>query len=269
MLRDQIIEAVFDPTVKLHPWYRENLTAHHGFAKPRKTEPTRLESVATCERPPYDGLAQNTITIESMARIPELINAPRTHFFEIQNLYLRACLDTEEVVKRQAMLTELVSAGKNDSTPPATIASAKKMLPLCQIARSMLLSIAIVCNAILTALDPTDYSLVTDCVRFCDDAIELAEEVSCYRPLGASHVPLCLIGAYMAVNDAERQEALRELLVEYGKDFPSASWLEVAVGARKAYEDARRAVRAIYQSDYRDGMDEAVSCEDESLCHVQ
>lgn len=204
-----------------------------------------------------------------MARIPELINAPRTNFLEIQNLYLRACLDTEEVVKRQAMLTALVSAGKIGPTPPATIASVKKMLPLCQIARSMLLSIAIVCNAILTALDPTDYSLVTDCARFCDDAIELADEVSCYRPLGASHVPLCLIGAYMAVADAQRQEALRELLVEYGKDFPSASWLEVAVGARKAYEDARRAVRTVQQPDCMDGVDEVVYYEDESFCHVQ
>lgn len=265
----QIIEAVFDPTVKLHHWYRENLTAHHGFGKPRKVEETEPQGIATCERPPPDGLAQNSITIESMARIPELIHAPRTNFLEIQALYLRACLDTEEVVKRQLVLTEMVSAGKQGSSTPKSVDQAGKLILLCQVARSMLLSIAIVCNAILAALDPSDLSLSTDCARFCDDAIALAHEVSCYRPLGASHVPLCLIGAYMAVADAERQQALHGLLLEYGSDFPSANWLDLAENARHAYLQARQAALDAYQPDCMPEVDMMLHGKDESLCNVQ
>ncbi|KAM0716155.1 hypothetical protein Q7P37_008669 [Cladosporium fusiforme] len=261
-----VIEAIFDPTVKLHPWYRENVVSNSGFGKPRKDDETMSEGIATCERPPSDGLAQNSITIESLARIPELVHSPRTNYLEIQMLYLRACLDSEEVVQRQATFAETISALDSTSTPPAKLALAEKMIPLCQIARGMLLSIAIVCNAILAALDPTDFSLATDCARFCDDAIALAHEVSCYRPLGASHVPLSLIGAYMTVADPEKQKVIHRLLLEYGSDFPSADWLQLAVNARKKYEESRRDM----WDSYRPGRYDIVDVEqDESLCHVQ
>lgn len=216
-----------------------------------------------------DGLAQNSITIESLARIPDLVHSPRENFLEIQMLYLRACLDTEEVVKRQADLIALVSTKEDGSPTPTSIAEAERIIPFCQIARSMLLSIAIVCNAILAALDPWDLSLVTDCARFCDDAISLAHEVSCFRPLGASHVPLCLIGAYMTVVDPEKQEALYQLLVEYGSDFCSANWLELAVNARQTYANARQSIFATERTDRMDGTKQTLHGEDESFCIVQ
>ena len=83
--------------------------------------------------------------------------------------------------------------------------------------------------------------LIEDSNRYCDDVLSLARDVAPYRPLGASHFPICLVPAYLTVTDPTKQRELRDLLIDFQKDFASSSWLEIAVKARDSYWRARTA----------------------------
>ena len=206
--------------------------------------------------------------MESLARIPGLVHAPHTHRLEIKDLYKRACLDAEELVAKQAIFVQKLAAGKYTSPTTAAIA-VDRVIPLCQTAHSMLLCVALGCNAILSAFCPWDIDLIEDNNRYCDDVILLAKDVAPYRPLGASHYPICLVAAYLTVTDSERREELRGLLRDFQKDFASASWLDIATKARESYWRARTAYasNSAKRSDLETGQ--IVRGEERSFCAVQ
>lgn len=250
---DQILESIFDPTIKLHPWYRANLSIHSGPAKPQNGK--------VPFGPPTDGLPRNTITLQTLAGFPDLLRAPRANLLEIESLYYCACLDSEEVMARQATFSDLASS----SPDPSATALARKMKPLLQVARSLLLGICITCNAVLSVLDPSDFSLTADSVRFCCDAVSLAREASSSRPLGASHIPLCLVAAYMAAEEEATRDDLLELLVDYEGDFGNAHWVEIGTRLRAAYIAAR--LKA--SSGVAVAVEESDSSGDAGICTVQ
>lgn len=258
----QIIEATFDPTIKLHPWYRKNVMAHHGISKPR-TGPSRPNSHS-------NGQSQGSITVETLARIPDLVHAPRSNAGEIRDLYKRACLDAADLSVKKAIVLEKLATGSFASTPTTAIA-VERIIPSLLVAQSILLSVALGCNAILSALVPWDASLAGDGAQLYKSTIALAQEVAPYRPLAASHFPLCLMACYLGVTELEKKKEVQALLLDFQRDFATASWLEVATKAREAYWTARVAYIADYEN--RLGLDgntdEAFEGEDISFCAVQ
>jgi hypothetical protein len=215
-----------------------------------------------------DGLSQNSMTIETMARIPDLVHAPRTNLLEIQDLYRRACLDVEELTTRKAEISQKLSGGRLASITTRAIVT-DKILPICHTAHGMLLTIALGCNSILSAIRPWDTSLVDDNARFCDEVLMLSEQVSPYRPLGASHLPMCLVAAYLAVADPVKRETLHSLLVDYQDDFSGACWVIVAEAARETYMAARLRLFERFEHELREEADLPFDGEDMSLCAVQ
>jgi hypothetical protein len=234
--------------------------AYHGLAEPQPQPPNSKSS--------SDGLSHNTITVESLACIPELMHAPRAHRLELEDLYKRAGLDVEELIVKQAVVVQKLAVGEYASPTTAAIA-VERVIPLCQTAHSMLLSVALGCNAILSAFRPWDISLIEDRARYCGDVILLAKEVAPYRPLGASHFPLCLIAAYLtAIEPAEIKE-LRDLLMEFQKDFASSSWLTMAMKARNSYWAARTAYANDSARETDTEAEKTFEGDDKSFCAVQ
>jgi hypothetical protein len=90
-----------------------------------------------------------------------------------------------------------------------------------------------------------------------------------YRPLGASHFPLCLIAAYLtAIEPAEIKE-LRDLLMEFQKDFASSSWLTMAMKARNSYWAARTAYANDSARETDTEAEKTFEGDDKSFCAVQ
>lgn len=233
----QIIEATFDPTIQLHPWYRKNLMAHHGIPQPH-TGPSRLNSH-------FSGRSQGSITVETLARIPDLVHAPRSHASEIRDLYERACIDVADLAVKKAVVLERLATG-SFASPPTTAIAVERIIPSLLVAQSILLSVALGCNAILSVLAPWDASLAEKGSQLYKSTMTLAQEVAPYRPLAASHFPLCLMACYLGVTEPEKKKAVQDLLVDFQRDFATASWLEVATKARESYWTAR----AAYTDDY-------------------
>jgi hypothetical protein len=233
----------------------------NGHTKFRSSEDT--ENGAS-----YDGISLNSMTIEAMARIPDLVHAPRTNLLEIQGVYRRACLDVEELTTRKAEISEKLSEGKLASITTRAIVT-DKILPICQTAHGMLLTITLGCNSILSAIRPWDTSLAEDNSHFCDEVLLLSQQVAPYRPLGASYFPLCLVAAYLAVTDPVKRQTLHGLLVEYQGDLAGACWVLVAEAARETYMTARLKMFEAVEHDLREEVDRPFEGEDVSLCAVQ
>lgn len=138
----QTIEATFDPTIQLHPWYRKNLMAHHGIPQPH-TGPSRPNGRSS-------GRSQGSITVETLARIPDLVHAPRSHAGEIRDLYERACIGAADLAVKKAVVLERLATG-NFASPPTTAIAAERIIPSLLVAQSILLSVALGCNAILAS----------------------------------------------------------------------------------------------------------------------
>ena len=234
--------------------------AHHGLVGPQPQPPNGKSS--------SDGLSHNTITVESLACIPELMHAPRTHRVELEDLYKRARLDIEELIVKHAVVVQKLAAGEFASPTTAAIA-VERVIPLCQTAHSMLSCVALGCNAILLAFCPWDISLIEDRARYCGDVISLAKKVAPYRPLGASHFPLCLIAAYFTAIEPAEIDELRDLLMEFQKDFASSSWLTMAVKARNSYWAARTAYANDSARETESKAEMEYEREDRSFCAVQ
>ena len=257
----QIIEGLFDPTVRLHPWYRSNAISAHGPTKVRSSKDAENDVLS-------HGLSQKSMTIGTMARIPELVHAPRTNHSEIQDLYQRACLDVEELSMRKAEISQRLSEGKWASITTRALVT-ERIIPVCHTVHGMLLAITLGYNVILSALHPWDSSLAEDNARLCDDVLMLSEQVSPYRPLGASHLPLCLVAAYLGVTDPAKRERLHGLLVDYQEDISGACWVVVGEAARKTYMAARLRLFEKIEHELREEVDRPFEGEDVSLCAVQ
>jgi hypothetical protein len=231
--------------------------------------PTKAQSSKTNKKNVLsDGLSQNSMTVETMARIPDLVHAPRTNLAEIQEQYRRACLDVEELSMRKAEISQKLSEGKWASMTTRAMVT-ERIIPVCHTAHGMLLAITLGCNVILSALHPWDTSLAEDNARFCDDVLLLSEKVSPYRPLGASHLPLCLVAAYLAVADPVKREALHSLLVDYQDDISGACWVVVGEAARETYMASRLRLFENFEHELRDEVGRPFEGEDVSLCAVQ
>jgi hypothetical protein len=233
----------------------------HGPTKLRSSKDAKKDILS-------DGLSHNSMTIETMARIPDLVHAPRTNSSEIQDLYQRACLDVEELTTQKAEISRRLSETKWASVTTRAIVT-EKILPVCHTVHGILLAITLGCNAILSALRPWDTSLAKDNARFCDEVLLLSELVSSYRPLGASHLPLCLVAAYLAVADPVKREMLHGLLVDYQDDMSGALWAIVGTAARGTYMAARLRLFEKIESELREEVDQQFEGEDVSLCAVQ
>lgn len=82
------------------------------------------------------------------------------------------------------------------------------------------ISICIVFNCILRALETDDTELDVEAKSLCDSTLVLADEAAIYRPLGASYVGLCLVAAWCSTKDEKTKAKIEEVLLDYRSDFP-------------------------------------------------
>jgi hypothetical protein len=76
-------------------------------------------------------------------------------------------------------------------------------------------------NCILRALDSTNTDLDMESMRFCNDALGLADQAALYRPLGAGYVALCLVAVWCCSRDERAiQAAVEGVLIDHAMDFP-------------------------------------------------
>lgn len=170
-----------------------------------------------------------SLKLRNMAQIPNFVREPEQHLVEMRFAYKQIQVDVQKLRRRLVKVAELpTSTGRLHST--------------CLAAHGLLLCEALIVNAVLRAFNPYDSSLIEDSASFSNETVTLAEEASQYRPIGASHVPLCLIVAWAATDDMSRRVEIERVLADYQADFMVARWLDSAFLLDSQFQDLRRRI---------------------------
>ena len=179
------------------------------------------------------GLSQGSLTLGSLARVPELVHDPKSNLFEIISAYQGVRIECDEA-RRQLINVSALTDSENRG--PGSLAPMVRVLALIQTSYGLLLTLAITFNAVLRAFSPSDRSLIEESEYFCDEVSELVKQASQYRPLGSSYMPLCIATAWAVTENTPKRNRLEETLLEYQSDFAVASWLDIAMYLRNRFE---------------------------------
>lgn len=228
----QIVESMINPNVKLSPYL---LKQAETYGPPRPL----------VNRKEDDGvnIRLETLTLSSLAKIPNFIRYPEVHLFDMQLTYEQKRIDIEKMRSRLCDIADLPPAHEIGRFAPPV--SGKTLLYLYWTAYVLLLALALVLNGLLRALDPLDITLVEDCIVFSDEVTIIGEHMMQYRPLGAGFVPICLTAAWAATSDPEKRAKIQELILDYQQDFAGARWMDGAFWLKDRFDLLRFKTMAI------------------------
>jgi hypothetical protein len=185
-------------------------------------------------------MASPSTALQSLAKVPDFVRDPELHLFEIQSAYQQMRVEAPKMRQRLAQLTEPSSS---DAIQPLSLPTPiTGLLIRYRAAYGILPTLASTFNGILRAFDPDDVDLVKESASYSNDIMTLAADMSQYRPLGASYIPLCLIAAWAATEDPSKQAEVEKMLAEYQADFVEARWMQCAIWLKNKFEILRHKV---------------------------
>lgn len=164
-----------------------------------------------------------------LARIPDFVRHPALYLSEVKWRYPHLKADCQTVRTRLAKMSELVFSSQVD---PSTMT----MYARGQAFYGVALTIATILNGILRAFDPCGTSLAEDSASLVDEILTLAERLYPFRPLAASHIPLCLATGWAVTDDMSRKVEIERYLADYQTDLRDFRWLEGATWLKSQYE---------------------------------
>ena len=143
-------------------------------------------------------------------------------------------LDAQQVRRRldQCAETVLVSFSSSEVARHCRI----------QTAYAILSTLAVLLNGLLRAFDPWNASLMSESVFLCDEITAQAERASCYRPVGAGYIPLCLVVAWAASDNLVQLARIEAILSEYQSDFAEVPWMSRAIWLASTLDSHRTRV---------------------------
>jgi hypothetical protein len=218
----QVLEAIFNPSVDLEPWVHDLVNQWqlselggdlHG---PQQREEDDMGPIAS-------------LFLRNLIRLPAIVRDPETHLSQAISYYLLATRNLKTLQHHINRLSRVLSSKVTThiTNPPLQL----RLLVVYQTAYGILLALTILLNAILRAFDDFNPTVIGEASYLPEQVITLAEQVSAYRPLGASYMPLALMVAWAATTIPEQRQKLGMYLVEWQGDFGAdyiagALWME-------------------------------------------
>ncbi|KAJ6179022.1 hypothetical protein N7519_009483 [Penicillium mononematosum] len=184
--------------------------------------------------------SQSTTELQHLAMFPKFVQDPEPHLAEIAKTYMQLRLDAQRVKQHldQCADAVLVSFSSSEVARHCRI----------QAAYAMLSTLAVLLNSLLQVFDPWNASLVSEAVFLCDEITTQAELASCYRPVGAGYIPLCLVVAWAASDNLVQLARIEAILSEYQSDFAEVPWMSRAIWLASTLDSHRIRVMSGKQS---------------------
>ncbi|KAL7783606.1 hypothetical protein V8C37DRAFT_36202 [Trichoderma ceciliae] len=206
-----VLEAAFNPRIRLSPWFLQFKSRAFGPPAPIT----------------HNAKGMLSLELRNLARIPDLIREPIKYMSDISVTYQR--MRVEIPLLKGAL--DLADALASESPTTTTT----KVRLQYQVSLGLLLGCALIFNGYLRAFGADDGHMVEEADTMANDAIKLAHNASQYRPLGASFIPLCLIPGWAATDDIGIQQRVIQALEIYQDDFSpltGRSWYIMAYWLR-------------------------------------
>ena len=219
--RVKVFESIFDPALELED---------HIIVLVRSWDIGRMSvhSQNEADGQGEDSLsAISSLTLRRLAEMSVLIRNPAPNITQIWSQYEQMKSDLSKIRGRVSKIARLLPARPDlhYSRPNHGL----KIHILHQTCHGLVLTLALVVNAILLAADNSSAVLVAEALQMQCEVLELAADASQYRPMGASYMPLCLMVVWSGTSDAEIRNGAERLLQDWQADFPAADYL---AGAR-------------------------------------
>ncbi|KAL7935601.1 hypothetical protein V8C35DRAFT_297762 [Trichoderma chlorosporum] len=226
-----IIEAIFNPKIRLSPWFQKIRRRALGPAAPLSTT------------------AKNMLSLElrNLARIPDLIREPDKNKDDIAMAYERMRVEIPLLKGGLELADALVI-----ETPTR---EATKTRIQYQVSLGLLMGCALIYNGYLRAFGMDDGNMAEEANMMANDAIKLAHDASPYRPLGASFIPLCLVPGWAATDSVEIQQRVVQAFEIYQDDFSpltARSWYIMASWLRGEMDLIRSGLQTSPLENYND-----------------
>lgn len=187
------------------------------------------------------------------------MRSPETQLLEAESIYIKTLTDLRRLSQIMDSLSEVpdssVFLGSVSHPTPAM-----RTRWACSRTHGILLLCALTLNQYLCAAHWPRESLVAESRTMVMEIITHAQDCQQYRPVGSSHMLMCLAIALAAATTLTRKAQLQDLWEDYRKDYPSGDWL--------LYEDT-------FKQKIRRLCSQSVTTEQELLrdrildCHVQ
>ncbi|KAJ5080881.1 hypothetical protein N7456_013591 [Penicillium angulare] len=200
-----IMEGIANPRVYIDPAFMKKLIA---FIQPQSLN--------------------STTTLSIMSKLPKYLRDPVPHMAEISAAYYQLRHDINRI---RSYLDQLPCTDSEPFSSPAVFHKSQ-----IQAAHSVTLSLLTLLNALIRAYNPDNPALRVDTMVYCEQILHEAKAASCYRPLGAGYVALCLVVALAATDDPEQIERIETIMADYQKDFINTGWKKRAVLLKRTFE---------------------------------
>ncbi|KAF4467184.1 hypothetical protein FALBO_5967 [Fusarium albosuccineum] len=231
-----VIESITNPKVRLEKWFWDMLD-NFKKTQPRTTTPEGAQAREVKES--SGGIP--SLSIRNLGMIPDFINKPESHRMDITCAYHRLRLDMDKM----SHIVKAVSWPPGSSPTLMQLRLSRSYYS----AYSVLLSIFSIIGQLMQAFDPYNLSLVGEGALCCTEVVTMAQNISQYRPLGASHVPMTLSIAWASTEEPVMKAQLEMLLSEYQQDWMVTKWMTMGIWWRNKFAELREKLAPKVQTD--------------------
>lgn len=209
----QILESISNPRVTMEMSFWEKLVAM-----------TRDPNTASSDTRP-------TTNMLTLAKFPEFIRNPDSCVSEMAATYLQIRRDSQKI---RQYLDQWPPTQTADWSSTTLVQRSRYQAGYC-----LVITLGLILNTLLRAFDPQNDMLAKESALYCDEIIDEAELASCYRPLGAAYMAMCLVIALAVVEDPAQHARIEMILADYQTDFKETRWRDRAMWLRATFESHR------------------------------
>lgn len=181
---------------------------------------------------PNHDIPRSSTKLPTIAKFPQWIrNLTPEDLPEIAAAYLRIRNDSQ---KMRDYLDQWPATGRTVFSSFVVMQRSRY-----QAGYTTLITLGLMLNTLLRIFDPGNTVLSAEAAFFCDEIVLEAELASCYRPLGAAYIALCLVVAWAAAEDLQQLARIDSVLADYQTDFKEIKWKDRAIWLRMTFGSYR------------------------------
>lgn len=238
----QLFSSILNPKIILDPWFPKILVLF-DFSQSAAKADRDSQSTNT----DHDGLPmlQDFVTspwndLRKVAEIVTALRHPVAHRAEMIELYELFEINRGSSLNNLGRIIEFISS---KTWPPGDSLTAypqlENIFQYCQTSYSIILTLTLIISAIIQVNSPDEEVLARENEYYCQEIVELGQQMSRYRPLGATFVPVGLSAVCAVSRCASTAKAARNLLLDYSTDFKGLCWMDTAEWFNQAFKELR------------------------------
>lgn len=226
---------MINPNIKLNKWYLESYHPSHGPHLPLTEE---------------HGQPLESLDLPAVMNFPRLVREPELHKEEIRRYYDQLLLEGPFSLNRVNLITEMVQS--SESPHPDKLRGQVQL----ETAYALILCYSLILNLFLSAFNPFDTELQQQALYLAREAIYISQKSATHLPIGAGFMPAGLFAAWVATDDVEIIQGIKETLSTYEVYYADAKYVRM-------FRELKRRAREIRQRSLDDlamqGLDHAAS----------